>query len=200
MSDIDRTAIDQITVVPLTPERIGDFDILFGPTGACYGCWCTAFRMKPKVRQSMSAREKHDFMIERVQRGPPPGLLAYRNGHPIGWMQVGPRADIPEWNNANRVTTPLEDAPASDPSVWAISCFFFKSKERGKGLSHRMVGEGVLFAKASGAGLIEASPMNSAKQSRSIGLFVGATSVFKKAGFVEVACRKEGRPLMRLVF
>lgn len=199
MSDVAPLSLDQITVLPLTPERIGDFETLFGPSGACYGCWCTAFRMKPKDRQAMSGDEKHDFMVDRIRSGPPPGLLAYRNSEPISWMQIGPRADVPEWNNPNRTTTPLDDAPADDPSVWAISCFFSKSKERGKGLSHRMVSEGMLFAKSKGARIIEACPMDRAKQSKSIGLFVGSTSVFEKAGFTEVARRKEGRPLMRLV-
>lgn len=189
----------EITVLPLTPERIGDFETLFGPSGACYGCWCTAFRMRPKARQESSADERHALMIDRIKVGPPPGLLAYAGGVPIGWMQIGPRADVPEWNNPKRASTPLEDGQAFDQSVWAISCFFFDRKARGKGLSHRMVAEGIAFAQANGARLLEAAPMDRAKQSKSIGLFVGSTSVFAKAGFSEVACQKEGRPLMRLV-
>ena len=200
MSDADLLELNQITVLPLTPDRIGDFETLFGPSGACYGCWCTYFRLKPKLRQTMTTNEKHEFMTGRIRRGPPPGLLAYKEGKPVGWMQIGPRADIPEWNNANRATTPMNDAPADDPLVWAISCFFFTSKERGKGLSHRLVSEGVRFAQTNGARMLEASPMDRAKQAKSIGLYVGSTTVFEKAGFIEVARRKEGRPLMRLVF
>ena len=188
-----------ITVLPLTPERIADFEDLFGPSGACYGCWCTYFRLRPKVRNATSSDERHAVMTERIRTGPPPGLLGYRDGLPVSWMQIGPRADVPEWNNSGRATTPMDDAPADDPSVWAISCFFFRSRERGKGLSHRMVSEGIRFAAANGARIIEASPMDRAKQSKSIGLFVGSTSVFEKAGFTEVARRKGGRPLMRLV-
>jgi len=30
---------------PLTPERWGDFETLFGPNGACAGCWCAWFLM-----------------------------------------------------------------------------------------------------------------------------------------------------------
>lgn len=192
------SAPDPITVTPLTPDRIPDFVALFGPSGACYGCWCTAFRLKPKLRQTLSPDERRDLMLDRIRTGPPPGLLAYRDTTPIGWMQIGPRADVPEWNNPNRSTTPLPDAPADDPDVWAISCFFFKSRERGLGLSHSLVSEGISHARANGARLIEVSPMDRAKQSKSIGLFVGSTSVFLKAGFAQVALRKPGRPLMRL--
>ena len=41
--------------------------------------------------------------------------------------------------------------------------------------------------------------MDRAKQSKSIGLFVGSTTVFEKAGFETVARQKPNRPLMRLV-
>ena len=191
-------APDPITVFPLTPDRIPDFVALFGPSGACYGCWCQHFRIPPKARQAIAPEAKRDMMIARIRSGPPPGLLAYRGDTPIGWMQIGPRADVPEWNNPGRSTTPLPDAPAEDRDVWAISCFFSKSRERGQGLSHRLVSEGISHARACKARVLEASPMDRAKQSKSIGLFVGSTSVFLKAGFTEVALRKSGRPLLRL--
>ncbi|MEK1934037.1 MAG: GNAT family N-acetyltransferase, partial [Pararhizobium sp.] len=38
---------------PLTPDRWDDFATLFGPQGACYGCWCTYFRVSAKERQAM---------------------------------------------------------------------------------------------------------------------------------------------------
>jgi len=126
-------------------------------------------------------------------------MLAYRDSLPIGWMRIGPRAAVPEWNNKGRSSTPLPDAPAEDPSVWAISCFFVTARQRGTGLSHAFVAAGIAYARSCGARLIEASPMDHAKQSKSVGLYVGSTSVFTKAGFVEVARAKPGRPLMRLV-
>jgi GNAT superfamily N-acetyltransferase len=175
------------------------FEALFGPNGACYGCWCTGFRLAPKLRTELSGEERHGLMHGRVQAGPPPGLLALRDGKAIGWMQIGPRADVPEWNNPGRSSAPMDDGPAGDSSVWAISCFFFASKERGKGLSHQILSAGIKHARSNGARLLEASPMDKAKQSKSIGLCVGSTSVFQKAGFQTLVTRKPGRPLMRLV-
>jgi len=190
--------MENLRIQPLTPELIADFTALFGPQGACYGCWCTYFRLRPKERQAMGGDEKREVMLDRIRRGPPPGLLAYDGGQPVGWMQIGPRADVPEWNNPGRVSTPLPDGPADDPRVWAISCFFFHAKTRGHGLSHPMLAAGIAFARQNGARLLEAAPMDRAKQSKSVGLFVGSTSVFLKAGFRQVAAVKEGRPLMRL--
>ncbi len=62
-----------------------------------------------------------------------------------------------------------------------------------------MVAAGIDFARDNGARVLEACPMDSAKQSKSVGLFVGSTSVFVKAGFEQAALRKPGRPLMRMV-
>lgn len=191
--------MDNLQIHPLTADRIADFTALFGPQGACYGCWCTYFRLPPKQRQALDGDGKRDHMLARIAAGPPPGLLAYDGDFPVGWMQIGPRADVPQWNNPNRSSTPLPDAPADDPGVWAISCFFFRPKVRGQGLSGAMLAGGIAYARANGARLIEASPMDRARQSKSIGLFVGSTSTFRRAGFAEVACRKEGRPLVRLV-
>ncbi|MGB4826665.1 MAG: GNAT family N-acetyltransferase [Paracoccaceae bacterium] len=191
--------MDDLHIHPMTPDLTSDFVTLFGPQGACHGCWCTAFLLRPKVRQAMTGNARREVMLGRIRQGPPPGLLAYHGKTPVGWMQIGPRSDVPEWNNAGRVSSPLPDAPAEDPGVWAITCFFFATRSRGIGLSHPMLAAGIGFARAAGARVLEAAPMNRAKQSRSIGLFVGSSSVFQKAGFTTVATVKEGRPLMRLV-
>ena len=191
--------MENLQIHPLTAERIGDFTDLFGPSGACYGCWCTSFLLRPKVRHAMTGDQRRDVMLGRIRRGPPPGLLAYQDGQAIGWMQIGPRSDIPEFNNPGRASTPLPDAPADDPGVWAISCFYFRRPARGKGLTHALLAEGIGFARAAGARLLEAAPMVHSKQPKSIPLFVGPAATFLRAGFAEVACRKEGRPLLRLM-
>ncbi len=185
-------------ILPLTADRWPDFEDLFGRQGACYGCWCTHFRLPPAVRRDNDRARNKDHIFARIMAGPVPGLLAYAAGRPVGWMQIGPRADVPEWNNAGRVSAPVDPNDAADPSVWAISCFFLRTSARGKGLTHRMVSAGLDFARAGGARLVEACPIDQSKDSRSIGLFVGSTRVFEKAGFEPAIVRKSGRPLMRL--
>jgi predicted GNAT family acetyltransferase len=185
-------------IVPLTPDLWPAFEALFGKQGACYGCWCTHFRLPPAVRRENDRERNKDHIKARIAAGPPPGLLAMRDGTAEGWMQIGPRFDVPEWNNAGRASAPIDEADASDPAVWAISCFFLKTKARGQGLTHRMVAAGIDHARANGARRVEACPMDLSRDSRSIGLFVGSTRVFEKAGFSPAATRKAGRPLMRL--
>ncbi|WP_269929891.1 GNAT family N-acetyltransferase [Aminobacter sp. HY435] len=185
-------------ILPVTPELWPHFEDLFGKQGACYGCWCTYFRLPPAARRQSSRERNKDHIKSRIEAGPPPGLLAFQDGQAVGWMQIGPRADVPEFNNAGRGSAPLDPMDAGDPEVWAISCFFVRSKARGAGLTHRLVGAGMEFARRSGARLLEACPMDQSKDSRSVGLFVGSTRVFEQAGFVRAAERKPGRPLMRI--
>ncbi|MHA6642075.1 GNAT family N-acetyltransferase [Mesorhizobium sp. A623] len=188
-----------ITIAPVTGGLWPDFEDLFGKQGACYGCWCTHFRLPPAVRRENDRQRNRDHIKARIESGPPPGLLAFDDENAVGWMQIGPRADVPEWNNAGRGSAPLDAAEALDPAVWAISCFFIRSKARGKGLTHRLVEGGVAFARENGARFVEACPMDLSRDSRSIGLFVGSSRVFERAGFERMVERKAGRPLMRLV-
>lgn len=183
---------------PLTPDRWGDFEVVMGPQGACYGCWCTYFRVRSAERDRMPATDKKAFMRKRVEAGPPPGLIGYLDEQPVAWVQVTPRADVPNWNSSRTVSRPLEPGDEADPENWAITCFFIVSRHRGTGLSHRMLAAARDYAASNGARFLDACPIDRTKQSKSIGLYVGPSSIFHSAGFREMARRKEGRPLMRL--
>jgi predicted GNAT family acetyltransferase len=185
-------------IVPLTPELWPAFEALFGKQGACYGCWCTYFRLPPAARRASDRQSNKDHIRTRIEAGPPPGLLAVKDGVADGWMQIGPRHDVPEWNNAGRASAPIEAGDAADAGVWAISCFFVRTKARGQGLTHALVAGGIEHARRSGARRVEACPIDNSRDSRSLGLFVGSTRVFEKAGFRPAVTRKAGRPLMRL--
>lgn len=190
--------MEEWRALPLTGDRWDDFEALFGPSGACYGCWCTHFRVPTAQRKGMDAQAKKAFMQARVAAGPAPGMLGYVGDRPVAWVQVGPRPELPQWNSPKTVSRPLDPADAEDASVWAVSCFFMNSRDRGKGYSHRMLSEAVNFARSSGARILEACPIERTKQSKSVGLYVGSLRIFEAAGFSEVAKRKDGRPLMRL--
>lgn len=188
-----------VDIRPLTPDLWPSFEDLFGKQGACYGCWCTYFRLPPAARKAHDSQSKKAIIRERIEVGPPPGLLAFDDGQAVGWMQIGPRADVPEWNNAGRGSAPIAAGDASDPAVWAISCFFLRKRARGRGLTHGLVEAGLAFARENRARCVEACPIDLSRSSASVGLFVGSTRVFEKAGFSRLAERKAGRPLMRCV-
>jgi predicted GNAT family acetyltransferase len=189
---------EELQAFPLTADRWDDFEALFGPSGACYGCWCTHFRIPTSERKTMDADAKKRFMKARVMTGHPPGILGYIGERPVAWVQAGPRSELPQWNSPKTVSRPIDPADADDPAVWAVSCFFMGSRDRGKGYSHGMLSHAVNFARSSGARIVEGCPIERTKQSKSVGLYVGSQRIFEAAGFSEVAKRKDGRPLMRL--
>ncbi|MBL8581460.1 MAG: GNAT family N-acetyltransferase [Rhizobiaceae bacterium] len=191
-------AVPNVRFEPLTGDLWPAFEELFGRQGACYGCWCTYFRLPPAARKAHSGEQRKAFMRERIEIGPAPGLLAMEDGRAVGWMQVGPRGDVPEWNNAGRVSAPLAAHEAQGAAVWAVSCFFVRTSARGAGIMHRLVAAGIDYARSHGAVALDACPIRQSRDSRSVGLFVGSARVFEKAGFATLVERKAGRPLMRL--
>jgi GNAT superfamily N-acetyltransferase len=184
-------------IEPLTPELWPAFEDLFGRQGACFGCWCTYFRLPPAARRASTPERNRAVILARFAAGPPPGLLAFDDTCAVGWMQIGPRADVPEWNNAGRVSAPPDPAEAADPAVWAISCFFVRRAARGRGITHALVAAGIAFARQNGARSLDACPIRLSKDARGTGMFVGSARVFDRAGFATLIERKPGRPLMR---
>jgi len=197
MAAVEKLA-DATRFRPLAFDLWPALEKLFGPQGACYGCWCTHFRLPPAKRRESSRESNRAHMMNRVEAGPPPGLLAFDGGEPVGWMQIGPRADVPEWNNARRASAPLDGAEAADAGVWAVSCFFIHPRARGSGLTHRLLAAGIDHARENGARVLDACPIDQSRDSSKVSLFVGSTRVFEHAGFATVASRRPGRPLMRL--
>ena len=183
---------------PATAGRRGDFEMLFGPRGAFYDCWCVAMHLPHALRAKMPPEERKAHIHERITAGPPPGIPACAGGEPVAWVQVGPCRDVPQFNSPRTVSRPLDEADEQNPSIWAVSFFFPAPRLRGKGLSHRLLGGAVDRARRQGARLIDACPIDHVKQSKSVTLCIGPTAIFDAAGFETVARRKDGRPLMRL--
>ncbi|MDH6266767.1 GNAT superfamily N-acetyltransferase [Rhizobium sp. SG_E_25_P2] len=190
--------VEEFSALPLTGANFPDWETVMGAQGGCYGCWCTYFRLKSEARDAMSRDDRKHYMHDIVQNGAAPGIIGYLNGVAVGWVQVGPRMDVPRWNGVRTVSHPVDQADAQDENVWAVSCFFVVRSQRGKGLSHRLLGAAVEFARQRQARVLDACPIDKAKQSASVGLFVGPSRIFHAAGFQEIALRKAGRPLMRL--
>jgi Acetyltransferase (GNAT) family. len=177
--------------LPLTPERWPDFERLFGPNGACGGCWCTWWRIPRADYSRLSYDEKKNITRTLVQSGKVPGLLAYLDGVPAGWVAVAPRSEFPTLDRS-RVLARVDDAP-----VWSINCFFIDKHYRRNGLMSVLIEAAVAYAKAQGAEIVEAYPVDPVGKTESGGLYYGVADTFKKAGFVEVARRSEHHPVMR---
>jgi len=182
---------DQIyEVFPLTPNRWQDFETLFGPNVGCAGCWCTWWLLTNKEFSSINGVERKETLRTLVQQGKEPGLLAYLNGIPAGWVAVAPRTDYLRLNNSKKF------AEVDDQPVWLISCFFINRKYRKQGLMEKLTAAACEFARSKGVPLIEAFPKRAAAKASPLSIYTGVDSVFLRQGFVVVA-EREDRPIMR---
>jgi len=177
----------------LTPDRWDDFQRLMGPKGGAEGCWCMLWRLSAAAYKAGRGEANRRAMRTRIEAGPrPPGLIAYLDGTPAGWISVAPRAEFPRMANS-RITAPIDDKP-----VWSVTCFFIRPGCRGKGVASTLLDAACLFAAGHGAEMLEGYPVDplGARYANAFA-WTGLMAVFEKAGFTEVARRSEKRPVMR---
>lgn len=195
-------AMAEFTAYPLTPDRWEDLVTVFGGgdgRGDCGRCWCMWWRLpRPNFSDSLGKENKALFH-ERVNAGPPPGLIGYQdNDIAIGWVQVCPRADVPTWNQPRRLTAPLLAEDASDPTVWGISCFVVRAGHRRRGYFSALLDAAIDWARDNGARALDACPVDTQGKRPASALYHGLAPEFRRRGFVELARRRPDRPLMRL--
>ena len=185
----------RITCHLATPDRWVDIETLFGPRGACAGCWDMCLRIT-RARFATNGNEGNKEAFQRmVAAGEEPGLLAYVDGVPAGWCAVQPREAYPVLRRS-RLLKPVDDQPA-----WAVTCFFIGQGFRRRGLTVRLLRAALAHAQARGARIVEGYPLDplGAKVSDAHA-WHGTVAAFHAVGFVEVARRSASRPIMRYVF
>jgi predicted GNAT family acetyltransferase len=189
-----------ITCNPLTTDRWRDFEKVMGPNGGFCGCWCMYWRLPRRDFEGPARKTLKARFRDVVKKGPPPGIIADRAGEPVGWVQVGPRANTPNWNAARRLSAPLTAGDAEYPGCWAISCFVVPRSERRRGVATALLAGAVDYAKARKARCIDACPVDVSDTANPASIYHGIASMFEKAGFEEILRRRDNRPLMRLDF
>jgi len=183
---------DALKFRAVTPSRWADVERLFGPRGACAGCWCMAWRLARKDWVAGQGAKNRRAFRRIVTSGSKPGVLAYHGKEPIGWCAVAPRGEYVALARS-RVLAPVDDRP-----VWSISCLFVSRPYRGRGVSVRLLRAAVELAAKQGASLVEGYPTRPfTEKAPDAFLWTGTPSAFVEAGFEEVARRTETRPIMR---
>jgi GNAT superfamily N-acetyltransferase len=180
-----------LTVRPLVPERWDDLVRLFGARGACGGCWCMSWRVQAAEFRRGKGAGNRRALRRIVAAGEEPGLIAYRGDEPIGWIALAPRDRYPRLA-ASRVLAPVDDAP-----VWSISCFFVAARERGRGVTVRLLAAAVEHVRRRGGRVLEGYPYEPRQRLPGPFVWTGLASAFRRAGFTEVARRSATRPIMR---
>ncbi len=171
-----------LDAVPVTAERWGDMCELFelrGPRGGrrnspAYGCWCMYWR----DRDLPHGEPKKRAMAELVRSGHEPGLLAYEDGAPVGWVSLGPREDFPHLLRSPQYRPREEGGGAA---VWSVVCFTVDKEARGRGVAGALLDAAVEHAFARGATSVEAYPHLRDRRD-----YMGHVELYRRAGFVHV--------------
>ena len=181
-----------IEVKPATASRWSELAELFGPKGACAGCWCMWCR-KPASEFSYGRGEQNRRALKSlVDKGAEPGLIAYEKGRPVGWAALGPREEFRRLARA-RILKPLDERPA-----WSVPCLFVAREHRGRGVATALLKAAAKRARARGAKLIEGYPVDTrGKKSSDAFIWWGTVSAFKKAGFSVVKRPSKARAIVR---
>jgi GNAT superfamily N-acetyltransferase len=178
----------QITVRPLSAKLWPALESLFGPGGACNGCWCMYWRIGRDYKKRHPSANKEEFH-QVVKRGPAPGLVAFNGALAVGWCQLSPRDSLPWLDQAWRLKR-VDEVP-----VWSLSCFYIRRDYRNLGLTSVLIGAALEAAKTAGAPALEAYPLDADLTASSS--WTGYASTFLRAGFKTVARRVPPRPIMR---
>lgn len=185
--------ISQLSVHPLTSDRFADFERLFGARGATGGCWCMFWKLRGKAFDESKGEPNHQMQKSIVDAGTVPGLLAYADGQPVGWIAVEPRGAYPRLAHS-RVLQPVDDQP-----VWSVTCFFVDRKYRRRGVTVSLLKAAVEYVRSKGGRIVEGYPVESDGKSPDVFVYTGTLAAFQKAGFKEVARNSPTRPIVRFL-
>jgi GNAT superfamily N-acetyltransferase len=177
---------------PVTSDRWDDLVALFGPNGAYSNCWCMWWRLSSAEFDRKHGAGTRRAMKRLVDKNRIPGLLAYLDGQPVGWVSVGPREEFPRIERSRHLR-PIDDRP-----VWSIVCFYIDRKSRGTGVGSALLRGAVEYAAKEGAEIVEAYPVDAkGKNIPPAELYTGTVDMFESAGFETVADRGGRRRVMR---
>lgn len=186
-----------IDVVPATAVRWPDVQILFAGHGEL-GCWCQYWRQSSTAYRSSGPGSGEQNLRHQITEDPPPGMVAYLNGEPAGWLGFWPRHKM-ERLVRSRTIPQVDGQP-----VWSIVCFMVRVGYRRQGVAGTLLAGAIDFARDFGVQMLEAYPIDPEGSRIDVTLgYVGFTPMFEAAGFqriVETSAHsaKRTRILMRL--
>ncbi len=191
-----------VEIVRATSERWDDVTTVFGTRGDPSSCWCQWFLTTARAYEDAVGRNREALRQEVASSEPGRaiGLLAYVDGAPVGWTQLGPRGRFPRITDSAKQSRLLAAAAVED-DAWRVTCFVVRVGHRRAGVAAALLDGAIAHARAQGARWLEAHPVDVvARQTRSAGaiLYPGVLSTFRAAGFREVGRTVPTRPLVVL--
>ena len=197
-----------VTAAPVTtaPAEWPDVEQLFGVRGEPSRCWCRFFALTGAEWNGSGPGDRKNQLREKFDAGTPaPGVLAFRDGQPVGWCAVEPRGCYPRILRS-QVLKAAGPAASSQPGdgpaapVWSVSCFVVAPGHRRSGVAAALLQAAVTHALAHGAGIVEGYPVVPGQRPKAgpADLYHGTLKLFLAAGFEVVSDAVPGRAVVRL--
>lgn len=188
----------RLSIRDLEPSDWPALERLFGPRGACGGCWCMTWRVRSGQAWEAAKGEPNRRAFRRlVEDGRVFGALAFDEGEPVGWCNLGPRADYARLLKSRVLASP-------SPASWAVTCFYIPAARRGQGVASALLRHAVGLARRHGAPALEGYPVepSDAADGRIPAAFAwtGVRSLFERAGFQDVTPPGAPRAIYRRTF
>ena len=162
---------------PVTPDRFEDFADVINPNRRATHCWCLSHRLPAREIGELGAGSRERAMRRLCEREHPPGVVTYRDGTPVGWCSISPRAEIPRLVSSKLIR------PLDDVAVWSVICVVVRSGHRRQGVTAHLLEGAVSYAASRGAPAVEAYPVDPPGRMDLTMAFVGTRAMFERAGF-----------------
>ena len=163
---------------PVTPDRFEDFADVINPNRRATHCWCVSHRLRAEDIAELGGGSREGAMRALCDREVPPGVVTYLDGRPVGWCNIGARADNPRLVHSTRIH-PLDDLP-----VWSVVCVVVRGGHRKQGVTTALLQGAVAYAASHGAPAVEAYPVNTKGNRMDLTMaFVGTRAMFERVGF-----------------
>ncbi|HSK06333.1 MAG TPA: GNAT family N-acetyltransferase [Acidimicrobiia bacterium] len=184
--------MSKLEIFPLTPERVEDLAKLFGQGGDPKWCWCASFRLRSadfrKSSPDLNRKVLEEAVTTTAEEGRAPGLIAYDETDPVGWVSLGPRHDFERLRHSRLL------APVDDEQVWSIVCFVVARRARRAGVAAALLEAAVEYARGHGAERLEGYPVETeGNRIPSANVYMGTSTMFERAGFEVVERRRANK-------
>ncbi len=164
-----------------------DLEALFEGRGGPKNCWCMVWRATPEESRGATAASRKSALKRRVDARVPVGILGYRQGNPVAWCSIAPRATY-----RPGLADPQEQD--EDERVWSLVCFYVQRAARGQGVLKGLIDAAKHHARACGATILEAYPVDADSPSYRFGGFL---TTFEERDFVRIGRAGSRRHVVR---
>lgn len=171
--------VEQLTVRALGPETWDAFAALAERhNGVWGGCWCTYFHTMHDEK-TFEADSNRDLKHRLVTEGHAHAALVFDGDLAVGWLEYGTPVELPNINHRKEY-----EAGMDRPPDYRLTCFFTDRNYRRQGVSAVALRGALDLIAASGGGVVEAYPQDTAgKKITASFLYNGTRSLFEQAGF-----------------